>query len=120
MNAPDRLEHVRVPFDKKKVSFEVDPRLPNAGTFVIQREDHTVGHLLRIELLRDPNVRFAAYRHPHPLDNHIELKVQVASSTVTAPSAVIEATNNLLREIRSIRKDAQDEMNRRALREDEF
>ena len=30
------------------------------------------------ELLRDPRVRFAGYKHPHPLDNDILIRVQSA------------------------------------------
>ena len=32
----------------------------------------------RRELLRDPHVKFAGYKHPHPLDNDIIVRVQTA------------------------------------------
>jgi DNA-directed RNA polymerase II subunit RPB11 len=99
MNAPDRLDSVRVPLDKRKVSYEADTRVPNAGTFTLLREDHTLGHMLRMELLRDPSVRFAGYKHPHPLDNHIELRVQVSSSSSSAPAAVRGAAERLTKEM---------------------
>ena len=36
------------------------------------------------QLLRDPNVLYAGYKVPHPLENHIEIKVQVrAGATLT-------------------------------------
>lgn len=54
-----------------------DSRIPNAGTFVISHEDHTIGNLLRMQLLKDKaTVKFAGYRKPHPLQNCIELKIQ--------------------------------------------
>ena len=42
-------------------------KVTNAGTFRFNKEDHTVANLLRMQLLRDPSVRFAGYYHPHPL-----------------------------------------------------
>lgn len=39
-------------------------------------EDHTLGNLLRMQLLKDPNIIFAGYKVPHPLENRVELKVQ--------------------------------------------
>ena len=61
--------------------------IPNCGTFILGKEDHTIGtivvdniiiitnhnycysigNLIRIQLLRDPQVRFAGYKMPHPL-----------------------------------------------------
>lgn len=31
-----------------RVQYERDTKVPNAGTFVLQREDHTVGNLSRM------------------------------------------------------------------------
>ena len=39
-------------------------------------EDHTLGNILRYQLLRDNAVKFAGYRKPHPLENRIEIKCQ--------------------------------------------
>ena len=105
MNAPDRLDSVRVPLDKRKVSYEADTRVPNAGTFTLLREDHTLGHMLRMELLRDAGVRFAGYRHPHPLDQHIELRVHVASSALHPAGVAESACGRLAEEFRRLRAD---------------
>lgn len=43
---------------------------------MLLREDHTVGNLLRMQLLREENVLFAGYKHPHPLVNDIEIRIQ--------------------------------------------
>lgn len=31
-----------------RIAFERDTKVPNAGTFTLQREDHTVGNLVRM------------------------------------------------------------------------
>ncbi len=43
----------------------------------ITGEDHTLGNMLMKELLRHPQVEYAAYRVPHPLRDVIELAVVV-------------------------------------------
>ena len=60
----------------EKVSFEEDSKVEHAGVFTFNLEDHTLGNLLRMQLLRDENVRFAGYKAPHPLEHKIEIKVQ--------------------------------------------
>ena len=56
--------------------------LPTRGGDGMQ-EDHTLGNLLATQLLHDPRVLYAGYRVPHPLENHIELKIQVSASSST-------------------------------------
>lgn len=62
-------------------------------------------------MLRDPNVKFAAYQHPHPLDNDIVLKVH-ASSAIKPTEAVAAASDRLELELRHLqaqfRKDVQE------------
>lgn len=48
MNAPDRQDAVRLPEGMPKVSMAVDEKMPNAATFKLAREDHTLGNLLRM------------------------------------------------------------------------
>lgn len=69
--------------DNLKIDFEKDTRLPNAGTFVVQREDHTVGNLIRTELHKDKDVTFAGYKIPHPLE--YVLLVKVSTNGVKSP-----------------------------------
>ena len=59
----------------EKVSFEKDTKMPNAGTFKIEKEDHTLGNVIRYQLLKHPNVLFAGYKMPHPLEHRIVVKV---------------------------------------------
>ncbi|RVW23392.1 DNA-directed RNA polymerases II, IV and V subunit 11 [Vitis vinifera] len=62
MNAPDRYERFVVPEGTKKVSYERDTKIINAASFTVEREDHTIGNILRMQLHRDENVLFADVR----------------------------------------------------------
>jgi len=90
MNAPNRKDSCILPEGLAKISATVDGKMANATTYKFLREDHTLGQLLRMELLRDPAVRFAGYKHPHPLDNDIVLKVQSAPGAT--PNQVLESS----------------------------
>lgn len=63
--------------DEKQVSYAPSQQVPNSGTFDIAKEDHTIGNLVRTQLLMDPEVRFAAYKLPHPLDHRVLIRIQV-------------------------------------------
>lgn len=80
INRPDPSELTDVPVGERKVSVKADARVPNCFYLLLQREDHTVGNLLRMQLLRDPSVMFAGYRNPHPLEPTIEIRVQSTAS----------------------------------------
>ena len=41
------------------------------------QEDHTLGNMIRHQLLKDPNVLFAGYKNPHPLEHKVILRIQV-------------------------------------------
>ena len=71
-----------------------DMKLPNAATIVIAGEDHTAGNTLRCQLLRNPAVRFAGYRIPHPLTYDLHVRVQTDGSITPA-----EAVDRALREL---------------------
>ncbi len=80
------------------------PRARPASHVVIPTNDR--------ELLRDPAVRFAAYKHPHPLDNDIVLKVQTSSAT-TPTAAVSAAATRLEGDFRALLADFRDAVDRR-------
>jgi len=63
--------------------------------FKFNKEDHTIGNLLRMQLLRDPGVRFVGYQHPHPLVNYISLRIQTNSSTVEPFEVLLNAFEDL-------------------------
>ena len=72
--------------------------MTNAATFRFNKEDHTVGNLFRMQLLRDPSVRFAGYLHPHPLVYFIDLKIQTNNSTVAPVEVLSSAIDDLSNE----------------------
>jgi DNA-directed RNA polymerase II subunit RPB11 len=99
MNAPERAAAFLLDEDagERKIVYTTDTRTTNAGTFRFNKEDHTVGNLLRLQLLRDPTVRFAGYQHPHPLLNYIDLKIQ----TDNANQAPTEVLSNAIEDLGS-------------------
>ncbi|KAJ4977976.1 hypothetical protein NE237_008756 [Protea cynaroides] len=64
---------------RQKVSYERDTKIINAASFTIEREENTVGNILRMQLHRDPNVLFAGYKLPHPLQYKILVWVHTTS-----------------------------------------
>ena len=47
-----------------------------------------MGNLVRMQLLRDKQVKFAGYIHPHPLIHKIELRVQTMDRALSTPMQV--------------------------------
>lgn len=45
----------------------INPGIPSSSIFTFNKEDHTLGNLLRSRLLQSPHVKFAGYKVPHPL-----------------------------------------------------
>jgi DNA-directed RNA polymerase II subunit RPB11 len=103
MNAPDRMNAIIVPEGMPKIAMEPDAKVPNAALFKIAREDHTVGNLMRMELFRDPKVKFSGYKHPHPLENDIIVRIQTAPGAETPAAAFIGAASRLQREFKSMK-----------------
>ncbi len=65
----------------------------------------------RRELLRDIDVKFAGYKHPHPLDVDIVLKVQSHSSERGTPAEVVNrALGRLINEVTSIRSSVRQQI----------
>ncbi|KAK9805916.1 hypothetical protein WJX73_004731 [Symbiochloris irregularis] len=106
MNAPDRYERFVVPEHAQKVTREIDTKVRHAATFVIEREDHTVGNIVRMQLHRDPNVIFAGYKVPHPLEYKLLIKVQTKGGQPPQggepPQALMNALTDLTAELDSI------------------
>ncbi|EEF44619.1 DNA-directed RNA polymerase II 13.6 kD polypeptide, putative [Ricinus communis] len=98
MNAPDRYERFVVPEGTKKVSYERDTKIINAASFTVEREDHTIGNILRMQLHRDENVLFAGYRLPHPLQYKIIVRIHTTSQS-SPMQAYNQAINDLDKEL---------------------
>ena len=80
MNAPEREVYVVLQGDETLLKYKEAPKVPNAGILNILKEDHTIGNMLRMQLLQDSDVVFAGYKVPHPLENKIEVMVQTTES----------------------------------------
>ena len=48
MNAPPTFESFLLFDGEKKITKEQDTKVPNASIFTINKEDHTVGNLVRL------------------------------------------------------------------------
>ena len=62
-------------------------------TYTFVDEDHTIGVLLRANLLENPDVTFAAYKVPHPLTRSVEVRVQTTTDTTTDDAAHLALEN---------------------------
>ncbi|KAK1157413.1 DNA-directed RNA polymerase II subunit RPB11-a [Acipenser oxyrinchus oxyrinchus] len=47
---------------EKKITITKDTKVPNACLFTLNKEDHTLGNIIRSQLLKDPQVLFAGYK----------------------------------------------------------
>ena len=79
---PEADEHLHG--GTRKIHFQPDLKQENAGVFTIWLEDHTVGHALRKQLLKNPHVIFAGYKVPHPLEHKMVMRVQVSRDSPVA------------------------------------
>jgi len=95
MNAPDRFELFLLGEGEAKVTMEPDTRQPNTAIFTFNKEDHTLGNLLRSTLQHNEHVIYSAYRVPHPLFPKFELRVQTDDDT-TPKEALIQACQGLI------------------------
>ncbi|KAK6516302.1 DNA-directed RNA polymerase II core subunit [Arthrobotrys conoides] len=104
MNAPDRFELFIMGDGEEKVTAVDETRVPNCVTFTFNKEDHTLGNLLRSQLLKDPKVLFAGYKVPHPLFPSFELRVQTTDET-NPRAAVIKAAQDLIKDLTIFRNN---------------
>ncbi|KAJ7512700.1 DNA-directed RNA polymerase [Mycena galericulata] len=88
MNAPNRHELFVLDDGEKLLEVTEDTKIPNAATFKIVKQDHTLGNMLRAQLLAMPEILFAGYKVPHPLHPYFLLKIQTDGSTT--PQAVLD------------------------------
>ena len=72
-----------------KLVWTLKNKAKDAALFTLNKEDHTLGNILKTQLLRDPKVAstwifwyfilqvlFAGYKNPHPLENRVVIRVQ--------------------------------------------
>ncbi|XP_063226051.1 DNA-directed RNA polymerase II subunit RPB11 [Bacillus rossius redtenbacheri] len=98
MNAPATFDSFLLYDGEKKIIKEQDTKVPNAAIFTINKEDHTLGNMIRNQLLKDPSVLFAGYKVPHPLEHKFILRIQTTSD-YTPQDALNNAITDLLSEL---------------------
>ncbi|KAF2319582.1 hypothetical protein GH714_017233 [Hevea brasiliensis] len=97
MNAPDRYERFVVPEGTKMVSCERDTKIINAASFTVEREDHTIGNIIRMQLHKDENVLSGGYKLP-PLQYKIIIRIHTTSQS-SPMQAYNQAINDLHKEL---------------------
>ena len=91
-NGPELFEQFKE--QEEKVIVNNIDKIENTTLFIINGEDHTFGNSVKMMLLRNPKVRYVAYRKSHPLENKIEIKIQT-NGEITPIRALREALKNL-------------------------
>merc|ERR1712002_529723 len=97
MNAPPAFESLLL-YDGEKKIIKKDTKVPNAASFTVNKEDHTLGNILRAQLLKDPKVLFAGYKIAHPLEHSFVLRVQTTED-YTPKEAWCNAITDLMSEV---------------------
>ena len=106
MNAPEVYEQYKEKEDK--IIVQKESKLENTCLFIINDEDHTFGNAIKMMLLRNPKVRYVAYRKPHPLENKIEIKIKT-NEDIRPIDAFKEALRNLNDDIEDCIRQFEDE-----------
>ncbi|KAK0412304.1 hypothetical protein QR680_006137 [Steinernema hermaphroditum] len=109
MNAPQAFESFILFPGEERISYQKDTKVRNAALFTIMKEDHTIGNMIKHQLLKNEKVLFAGYRVPHPLEHRVEIRVQTSQNT-TPVKAFIQALRELQEEVRSLNKQFEMEM----------
>ncbi|KAG5437525.1 hypothetical protein PCANB_000953 [Pneumocystis canis] len=117
-NIPERWELLLLPEGAKKVTFDIDPKVPNAANITVLNEDHTLGNMLRAQLLQDERVLFAGYRVSHPILEHkFVLRVQTEEG-YEPREAVSNASRDLLYQLTQLRSNFEREWELKKVAED--
>jgi len=95
MNAPNRYELFVLEDGEKPVEISEDTKIPNAATIKIHKQDHTLGNMLRAQLLSMPEILFAGYKVPHPLHPYFLIKIQT-NGTITPSESLEQACSKLI------------------------
>ena len=83
------------------VEYINDDEVENAGKFVIENEDHTLGNIIRSSLLLNKHVMFAGYRIEHPLSNKLYLNIRT-DTTLSPKEALNNSIDELINELEEI------------------
>ncbi|AXA50954.1 DNA-directed RNA polymerase II subunit RPB11 [Malassezia restricta] len=103
-NAPDRYTLFLLQPGEQRIEVQEDMRIPNAATFVFNKEDHTLGNMLRHAVLSMPGVLFCGYKVPHPLEPRVLVKIQTDGSQ-TPVEVLQQACTKLIVHIGSLKQN---------------
>ncbi|MCJ1257065.1 DNA-directed RNA polymerase II core subunit [Lignoscripta atroalba] len=103
-NVEPRFELFLLGDGEKKVTETADTRIPSSSLFIFNKEDHTLGNLLRSRLLQSQHVTFAGYKIPHPLFSKFELRVQT-DGTITPRAALVQACRDLVNDLGTLSRE---------------
>ncbi|XP_064612742.1 DNA-directed RNA polymerase II subunit RPB11-a-like [Liolophura sinensis] len=98
MNAPPTFESFLLFEGENKITIEKDTKVPNAALFTVNKEDHTLGNMITTQLLKDPQVVFAGYKNPHPLEHKFVVRIQTTSD-YNPKDAMTNAITDLISEV---------------------
>lgn len=87
---------------------EPDSRVPNAAIVTFEKEDHTLGNMLRAQLLKDERVLFAAYKVEHPLFAKFVMRIQTEEN-YSPRDALRNACNSVISQLDVLRERFQNE-----------
>ncbi|MES1906762.1 MAG: hypothetical protein MHM6MM_000006 [Cercozoa sp. M6MM] len=99
---PDEDEEVT---EIKKVTWVRDKKVPDAAVFRINKEDHTLGNVVRCKVLEDDRVLFVGYKVPHPLKSEVVIKVRTQKRAAKPREVVLDACSDLLAELDSLENE---------------
>lgn len=98
---PKRPVSLCATYKRSHATDTIHPGVPDAAVFTFNKEDHTLGNLLRARLIKSPNVLFAAYKIPHPLFANFELRVQT-DGELTPKEAVVKACADIVQDLQKL------------------
>ncbi|EED21722.1 DNA-directed RNA polymerase II subunit RPB11a, putative [Talaromyces stipitatus ATCC 10500] len=104
VNVPRKTESFILGEGEKKIEEKADTRTPSTSIFTLNKEDHSVGNLLRGRLLQNRHVTFAAYKIPHPLVHKVELRVQT-DGEITPKEALLAACHDTVRDLGTLSRE---------------
>jgi len=81
------------------ISVKTESKMANAQSLVLYKEDHTIGNIVRMQLLRDNRVRYAGYKMPHPTIHDCHIKIQTMEASSSSLKVFDEALEDLGEEV---------------------
>ena len=118
MNAPDRFELFLLGEGESKLKIDPDTKAPNAVVITFEKEDHTLGNLIRAELLNDRKVLFAAYKVEHPFFARFKLRIQTTEG-YDPKDALKNACNSIINKLGALKTNFETEWNLQTLAADD-